>query len=152
MFRHYGLDINTHVNEAGLETKKDRTSLNASILQDKVIIGVGLPKPSDADQKDFDFEDFVADVQRAEDRKSGPSGTGAIPVKVVKRSINQEGAKAPTHQKVEKNKVVEKSKSDNCASSVNMLPPIGLKYVPLTLQTNSFRPGLIQGVDETLKK
>ena len=100
MFRHYGLDINTHVNEAGLETKKDRTSLNASILQDKVIIGVGLQKPNQT--KDFDFEDFVANVQRAEDRKSGPSGTpaGAIPVKVVKRSINQEGAKAPKHQKV----------------------------------------------------
>ena len=60
IFKHHGLDIKTHVVEAVIET-------NSSILKDRVIIGLGMPKDKTEEQnEDFDFKDFVADVKRTQ--------------------------------------------------------------------------------------
>ena len=76
IFKHFGLDINTHVVEAGIETKKNKSKANASILEeDRVIIGLGMPKDQTKEEpKDFDFADFVADVKRTK-TTAGSSAT-----------------------------------------------------------------------------
>lgn len=69
IFKHHNLDIKTHVVEAGIEKTKSKSKpkLHSSILEDKVILDVGLPKGKAEDQtEDFDFQDFVADVKRTQ--------------------------------------------------------------------------------------
>ena len=60
---------------------------NSSILEDRVIIGLGMPKDKTEEQnEDFDFKDFVANVKRTE-AAAGSSGT--IPKNGPKKPLNQ---------------------------------------------------------------
>ena len=93
IFKHHGLDIKTHVVEAGIETKKRKSLANSSILEDRVIIGLGLPKDKTEEQnEDFDFKDFVADVKRTQ-ATAGSSGT--IPKNGPKKPLNQKRTGGP---------------------------------------------------------
>ena len=75
IFKHHGLDIKTHIVEARIETKKRKSLANSSILEDRVIIELGMPKDKTEEQnEDFDFKDFVANVKRTEE-PAGSSGT-----------------------------------------------------------------------------
>ena len=50
IFKHHGLDIKTHIVEARIETKKRKSLANSSILEDRVIIGLGMPKDKTEEQ------------------------------------------------------------------------------------------------------
>ena len=93
IFKHHGLDIKTHIVEARIETKKRKSLANSSILEDRVIIGLGMPKDKTEEQnEDFDFKDFVANVKRTQE-PAGSSGT--IPKNGPKKPLNQKRTGGP---------------------------------------------------------
>ena len=113
MYKHFGLDINTHVVPNGIERKK-KSKINASILEDRVIIDAGLPMNKVDQKEDFDFRDFVADVKKQQlATNADPSGptpqkttnTGRVPLKrtagpdglEAKRKKSEDGK--PAHEK-----------------------------------------------------
>ena len=93
IFKHHGLDIKTHVVEAGIETKKRKSLANSSILEDRVIIGFGMPKDKTEEQnEDFDFKDFVVDGKRTQ---SAAGSSGTIPKNGPKKPLNQKRTGGP---------------------------------------------------------
>ena len=63
------------------------------ILEDRVIIGLGMPKDKTEEQnEDFDFKDFVANVKRTQE-PAGSSGT--IPKNGPKKPLNQKRTGGP---------------------------------------------------------
>ena len=133
LFKHFGLDLNTHVVHTGIESKKRMTKMNATLLEDRVIIGAGKPVEDLEQAHDFDFDDFVVEVKKQQIKtNAGPSGatpkrtTNAPPVP-LKRTVQTEGHDAKRSKKDAGKSPYELIRENNIAERNEMEKALGFK-------------------------